>query len=225
MKKNKQRLPIGRRPANRSKGHRHLIITNGKVTELEYFRFLIEECDARGRVIVKYIEGDPSKVAKKMKGLLEGESDSVVKVQGMEPISSIWLVTDSDEFHNLQKVEIEIRDFGASLCISNPCFEVWLIDHSEACSDALYSSKCCERRAKELGVIKPIDSRRNGLSRCKDVNAALLKGKTEIATRNAQSHNTKEKAKIRSNRPDDTSRYAVWTDVPELVETVFGVSV
>ena len=56
-------LARGRKKQTRAKRKRHLI---GKVTETEYFNFLITEMNVRGSVLYRHIDGDPLKVAKQL---------------------------------------------------------------------------------------------------------------------------------------------------------------
>lgn len=224
MTKSSKRLELGRKPANRKKGKRHLIVTNGKVTETAYFKHLIAESGVRGRVLVRTIEGDPLTVAKAINKELASDKGAVTKKQGIDELSTVWLVVDADDFKNLRNTETELRKSGAQLCLSNPCFEVWLIDHFELCSDSLSVAKLCEERARKLGATKPTNSRRQSLAKCKDINVEALKGKEDAACKNARRHNTDEKKTIRTNRPDEKNLYAVWTDMPDLVKTVFGLS-
>lgn len=60
-------LARGRKKQTRAKRKRHLIVSNGKVTETEYFNFLITEMDVRGSVRYRHIDGDPLKVAKQLR--------------------------------------------------------------------------------------------------------------------------------------------------------------
>ena len=79
MTKSSKRLELGRKPANRKKGKRHLIVTNGKVTETAYFKHLIAESGVRGRVLVRTIEGDPLTVAKAINKELASDKGAVTK--------------------------------------------------------------------------------------------------------------------------------------------------
>ena len=50
MTRSKRRgLERGRRKQGREKRKRHLIVSNGKVTETEYFETIIEEMGVRGK--------------------------------------------------------------------------------------------------------------------------------------------------------------------------------
>lgn len=59
-------LARGRKKQTRAKRKRHLIVSNGMVTETEYFNHLISEMDVRGSVRYRHIDGDPLKVAKQL---------------------------------------------------------------------------------------------------------------------------------------------------------------
>lgn len=116
-------LALGRKKQTRAKRKRHLIVSNGRVTETEYFNFLINEMDVRGSVQYRYIDGDPLKVAKKVSRELESDKKAV-KAGEIDELNSVWIVVDSDEFRNLAAAEREARVKGVKLAISNPCFEV-----------------------------------------------------------------------------------------------------
>lgn len=223
MAKANKRLQLGRKKATRQKGKRHLIVTNGKVTESGYFHSLVNEKAARGRVVVRVVEGDPYSVVNAVARKLAIESGDTAQKQGYESWSSVWVVTDTDDFCNLEIAERQAKKSGVKLCLSNPCFEVWLIDHVEACSPSLSTSRACEQRAKSLGVIVPTNSRRSGLSKCKEINAELIEGNTPAALSNAAKHNTPEKKATRTSNLDNKSGYSVWTDIPFLIEEIFGL--
>ena len=93
-------LARGRKKQTRAKRKRHLIVSNGRVTETEYFNFLINEMDVRGSVQYRYIDGDPLKVAKKVSREIESDIKAV-KAGEIDELNSVWIVVDSDEFRNL----------------------------------------------------------------------------------------------------------------------------
>ena len=66
-------LARGRKKQTRAKRKRHLVVSNGKVTETEDFNFLINEMDGRGSVRYRHIDGDPLKVAKQLSRELEND--------------------------------------------------------------------------------------------------------------------------------------------------------
>lgn len=101
-------LARGRKKQTRAKRKRHLIVSNGKVTETEYFNFLITEMDVRGSVLYRHIDGDPLKVAKQLSRELDSDKKAV-KAGEIEALSSAWIVVDSDEFRNLAAADEKQR--------------------------------------------------------------------------------------------------------------------
>ena len=216
-------LARGRKKQTRAKRKRHLIVSNGKVTETEYFNFLINEMDVRGSVRYRHIDGDPLKVAKQLSRELDSDKKAV-KAGEIEELSSVWIVVDSDEFRNLSAAEREAKAKGVRLAISNPCFEVWLIDHVSPCPESFASTPQCEKRARDLGVLKSTDPKRSSASKFKSVNLAVIEGKKDQALVNAAKHNLDDKRRVREANPDNVGPYQVWTDMPDLVNDVFGSS-
>lgn len=198
-------------------------MSNGRVTETEYFNFLINEMDVRGSVRYRHIDGDPLKVAKQVSRELESDKKAG-KAGEIEELSSAWIVVDSDEFRNLAKAEREAKTKGIKLAISNPCFEVWLIDHVSPCPETSASTLQCEKRARDLGVLKSTDPKRSSASKFKSVNLAVIDGKKAQALANAAKHNSVDKRRVREANPDNVGSYQVWTDMPDLVDDVFGSS-
>lgn len=222
-KEERRGLARGRKKQTRAKRKRHLIVSNGRVTETEYFNFLINEMDARGSVRYRHIDGDPLKVAKQVSRELESDKKAG-KAGEIEELSSAWIVVDSDEFRNLAKAEREAKTKGIKLAISNPCFEVWLIDHVSPCPETSASTLQCEKRARDLGVLKSTDPKRSSASKFKSVNLAVIEGKKAQALANAAKHNSVDKRRVREVNPDNVGSYQVWTDMPDLVDDVFGSS-
>lgn len=79
----------------------------------------------------------------------------------------------------------------------------------------------CEKRARDLGLLKSTDPNRSSASKYKSVNLEMISGNKGQALVNAAKHNTAEKRRIRQSNPDNVSSYQVWTDLPELITDVF----
>lgn len=216
-------LACGRKKQTRAKRKRHLIVSNGMVTETEYFNHLISEMDVRGSVRYRHIDGDPLKVVKQLSRELESDKKAV-KTGEIEELSSAWIVVDSDEFRNLAAAEREAKAKGIRLAITNPCFEVWLIDHISPCPETSASTLQCEKRARDLGVLKSTDPKRSSASKFKSVNLEVIEGSLDQALANAAKHNSDNKRRVREANPDKVGSYQVWTDMPDLVDDVFGSS-
>ena len=214
-------LARGRKKQTRAKRKRHLIVSNGKVTETEYFNFLINEMDVRGSVRYRHIDGDPLKVAKQVSRELESDKKAG-KAGEIEELSSAWIVVDSDESRNLAAAERAASVKGVKLAISNPCFEVWLIDHVSPCPETFASTPQCEKRGLDLGVLKSTDPNRSSASKFKSVNLEVIGGNKDRALANDAKHNTDVNRRIREMNPDNVASYQVWTDLPDLVDDVFG---
>lgn len=123
-------LARGRKKQTRAKRKRHLIVSNGKVTETEYFNFLITEMDVRGSVLYRHIDGDPLKVAKQLSRELDSDKKAV-KAGEIEALSSAWIVVDSDEFRNLAAAEREAKtkELGSQSLIHVLKYGLSIISH------------------------------------------------------------------------------------------------
>lgn len=215
-------LERGRRKQGREKRKRHLIVSNGKVTETEYFETIIEEMGVRGSVLYRHVEGDPLTVIRRLSRILELDKKAEERNE-IEAFSSIWVVVDADEFLNLGQAEREGRKHGYRLVMSSPCFEVWLIDHDSPCPDSCATSAQCSERARNLGILRPTNPKRKAVEKCKSIVLESVRGKYREAVDNASRHNSETKRRVREANPDDVDAYAVWTDMPELMKVVFGL--
>lgn len=161
-------LERGRKKQNREKRKRHLIVSNGKVTEGEYFNTVIEDLNVRGSVRYQFIDGDPLSVVRCLSRKLELDKKAE-RLKEIEPISSVWVVVDVDQFRNLGETERAAKEAGYNLAVSNPCFEVWLIDHDSPCPETCTTAAQCERRAISLGLLKSTDSNRDSSKKFKSI--------------------------------------------------------
>ena len=214
-------LERGRKKQNREKRKRHLIVSNGKVTEGEYFNTVIEDLNVRGSVRYQFIDGDPLSVVRCLSRKLELDKKAE-RLKEIEPISSVWVVVDVDQFRNLGEAERAAKEAGYNLAVSNPCFEVWLIDHDSPCPETCTTAAQCERRAISLGLLKSTDANRDSSKKFKSIVSEKLQGKYDVATANAAKHNSDDKRIARMQNVDKVASYEVWTDVPELMTEVFG---
>lgn len=64
----------------------------------------------------------------------------------------------------------------------------------------------------------PTEAKRGSRSRMKAVNFAAIEGSLEDALKNAALHNSEQKRLVREGDPDNKAAYAVWTDIPQIVE-------
>ena len=128
----------------------------------------------------------------------------------------IWVVVDVDDFHDHGEAARICNDNGIELIISNPCFEVWLLDYVTACPSSYTLTPDVESAAAEAKVV--------GGNRNKYINTELIdKEHLDAAIRNAARHNTTENRQGRNRlAPNHEQEYAPWTDMPKVIETLKG---
>lgn len=97
-----------------------------------------------------------------------------------------------------------------------------LPNHVSPCPETFASTPQCEKRARDLGVLKSTDPNRSSASKFKSVNLEMINGNKGQALTNAAKHNTDNKRRAREMNPDNVVAYQVWTDLPDLVDDVFG---
>ena len=204
-------LKKGRPGANRrNRKKRCLIVSGGEVTETQYFEVL--RTRYQNLVLcVKTDVGSPDQLASYASSVVSG-GKSRTDEDGYE---AIFVVVDVDEFH-VQRFQMAQRKCDlaeALLVISNPCFEVWLIDYRQACPDSFTTTKVCEGNAGALGLV---DGPRN-----KELSSAFVRDLAESlekAMSNAERHNTDERKSQRERL--DSLDFAPWTDMPALIESL-----
>lgn len=215
--------PSGRPSRQRARRKRRLVVCGGKVTEPGYFGLLREGLGIAGTVTVSSggAGKDPLSLVRHAKRLAQAEE----RGGDHDPYASVWVVTDADEFaDSLRKAQAEAdacpSRLGLSLVISNPCFEVWLVDHVRACPDSCAETAACESYAIAAGVLESTSHDRKSARRFKQVREEAVRGRWDDALRNAGRHNTGDKREARSRDAGQTGRYAVWTDMPDVVRTL-----
>lgn len=202
-------LKKGRPRANiRNRKKRCLIVSGGEVTEARYFEVL--QAHYQNLVFcVKSDVGAPDQLAGYASAIVSGGKGRADE-DGYE---AIFIVVDVDEFR-VERFQIAQRKcdlVGALLVISNPCFEVWLIDYRQACPYSFTTTKACEEKAEALGLV---DGPRNkALSSAFVCDAADA---LENAISNADRHNTDERRSKRERL--DSLDFAPWTDMPALID-------
>lgn len=213
------RLPKGRPGKRRSRGKRVLIACNADITEPAYFTRLRERLGlSPGLIEINKSEKgkDPHTLVEAAGKMLERDASEARK-EGFDPYAHVWAVTDTDEF-SVGEAQREARRLGVGLALSNPCFEVWLIDHVGVCPSSCFDTASCERVAIDRGVVVPTEAKRRSRSKMKAVNFAAIEGNLENALKNAARHNSEQKRLVREGDPDNKAAYAVWTDIPQIVE-------
>jgi len=199
---------------------RVLVVTNGEVTETEYCNLLNKEEAQKERgersfhITCKFKPFDPKRLAEHALGIVADDKKASAKSGGgkSEPFSLVYVIVDVDNMkaENLRAAQSICRSNGMNLVISNPCMEVWLIDHEKACPPGITTAREAESLARSLGLTT---GRGN-----KHIVEEKVCGRTQVAMRNASAHNRKDVATRRASL--QSNDFAPWTDFPNLVEGV-----
>ena len=192
------------RRRNRSRKPRYLVVCGGTVTERDCFTRLAKDHDLVIDVVAQV--GSPRQLAEEA---VRRKTDDARDTDA-DPYRKAFVVVDVDEFHDHAQAGRICNDNGILLIISNPCFEVWLVDHLESCPESHSTTKMVEQRAASRSITKG--------SRNKYIDFDVINGHLGDALRNADRHNTPERLKHRNvltaNREQS---YAPWTDMPQLI--------
>lgn len=209
MAANRRGRPVGKRPRRK----RLLVVTNGEVTEPSYCDMLNDSARAC-HIVCKSDHVDPRTLASYAAKVLRNDERASRNKRGgvSDSYSAVFVVTDVDDTpaSNLLAAQRICNDNGMQLVVSNPCFEVWLIDHLGICPESVDTAKEAERLAAAKGLVT---GRRD-----KYLVRDALAGHVHDAVANAGRHNTPRKAEKRKGL--QTVGFAPWTDMPALVQEV-----
>ena len=221
----------GHRGKLKPRNKRFLIYSGGIVTEVEYFQYVrrhlfgdyvknlrIKSGEVDDPVRVEADGVDPKTLVDDAAKLLyEDKKDA--KKESYDPFAVVWAVTDVDDFgKNGDKLRAAVdkgRQSGVEVIISNPCFDVWLIDHKQPCPLSYTQTSECEKLAKRLGLIDMSRNRNNP----KHIRQEAIAEQYAAAAKNAQKHMSEQHRRIRDSRPS-SGDYAPWTDIPKIVDTL-----
>lgn len=219
----------GRSKKQSKRNKRFLIVCGGVVTEFEYFSYIKSEVSkycATSWNIHKSIniekEGVDPLTLMNYAIKLEKLDCKEAKKENYDPFTLVWVVTDVDEFgEKIQQAQSKANSTGEKikLIISNPCFEVWIIDHLKSCPLSCTATRDCQKAAKQLGLLCNTTG-----SKHKHIELGKIEGNYKNAFKNAKLHMGQTQKKKRRSHPSVTqkSNYAPWTDVPEIVETILN---
>ena len=221
----------GHRGKLKPRNKRFLIYSGGIVTEVEYFQYVrrhlfgdyvknlrIKSGEVDDPVRVEADGVDPKTLVDDAAKLLyEDKKDA--KKESYDPFAVVWAVTDVDDFgKNGDKLRAAVdkgRQSGVEVIISNPCFDVWLIDHKQPCPLSYTQTSECEKLAKRLGLIDMSRNRNNP----KHIRQEAIAEQYAAAAKNAQKHMSEQHRRMRDSRPS-SGDYAPWTDIPKIVDTL-----
>ena len=207
----KRDVPVhGRKSArfHRARKKRYLVVAGGAVTEKQYFKRLASIYD----VVIEYQQKNesPEHLAD-FACTLKKEDERDISTDCYE---KIWVVVDVDDFHGHSQATKICKDNGIELIISNPCLEVWLLDHVSVCPPSFTLTSTVESAAAKAGIV--------GGNRNKYVNVELIDSEhLDAAIRNAERHNTAGNRQGRNTlAPHHEQEYAPWTDMPKVIEVL-----
>jgi hypothetical protein len=122
---------VGRRPPFRDPKPRILIVSEGDVTEPEYFRGFANACrNPRVTVEIAPEHGVPRTVVEAARDRKrEAENQAEREKDDNLAYDSVWSVFDIDDHPRIGEAKDMARDNNIRLAISNPCFELWLLLH------------------------------------------------------------------------------------------------
>lgn len=228
MGRQAKKLSKGRPRKTRTRHKRVLIACNAEVTEPHYFHMLREnqEFSHCTMVIDTTQKGrDPLTLARATKANLDADAKEA-KEEGFEPYYRAWAVTDTDYYGaKLDEAQREIKASKVTLILTNPCFEVWLLDHVCVCPSSCADTKACEKLAGAKGLVIPTGGNKEARrSIKKEIRLSMIERKLHAALENAERHNTEEKRLVRKSNPGNTGKYAVWTDIPELIKELLAIN-
>lgn len=176
--------------------------------EKQYFKRLASIYD----VVIEYQQKNesPEHLADFARKLKEEDERDI----STDCYEKIWVVVDVDDFHGHSQAAKICKDNGIELIISNPCFEVWLLDHVSVCPPSFTLTSTVESAAAKAGIV--------GGNRNKYVNVELIDSEhLDAAIRNAERHNTAGNRQGRNTlAPHHEQEYAPWTDMPKVIETL-----
>ena len=83
------------------------------------------------------------------------QGQRVIASRSADGLRRAYVVTDVGELtaQQFQDARRICKDSGIELAISNPCLEVWLVDHLARCPDSHSETRGVERRAADLGIV------------------------------------------------------------------------
>ena len=144
-----------RKSGTRSARDRYLIVSGGKATEHEYLTYVRKQLGASGvKIVVSSTGLSPAGLYEYAIGLRDADRRDAKKNSDPTNVyKKVWIVTDVDDFAaEIQLLLSTQKTTGVDWTISNPCFEVFLVMHSQPCEKHLTSPQV-QRMAKKLKLV------------------------------------------------------------------------
>lgn len=140
-----------RRPERRKRVKGKLfIICNGTKTEVNYFKSLSLSLGKQSKYLVdaKAVNASPSDMIHKV-------AERKIKLKGFDKeLDNIYCVFDVDEFIDNNKERFvqtihEAKENNINLIWSNPCFELWILNHFNFSGSEMNAAECTEALKKK----------------------------------------------------------------------------
>ena len=123
----RRRRTLRRKAPFRNPKPKILIVSEGRLTEPDYFYALARSCGAlvSFEVIIERAAGVPLSVVEKAIRHLSG----LGRMTNFSRHDTVWAVFDRDEHPHFDRAIGEALTAGVKVAFSNPCFELWLVLH------------------------------------------------------------------------------------------------
>ena len=142
-----------RRERNQRQNPRFLIVVEGEVTEPQYLEAIKKSRKIRSVDMV--IDSPPPTSPRQ---IVEKARDRRKQAKKNDPYDAVWCVFDV-EAKATQQARPDLddaiqmaKDNKIYIALSNPCFELWILLHTEDCRAAIYSGKV-QHRCKLCGLV------------------------------------------------------------------------
>ncbi len=183
----------------------YLVVTDGAVTEKSYVQML--SALFRTKIEISTSTDEPAKLVR-----------TANRLGRQKDATRVWVITDVDEHSAHQLAEArKACARNVEVIVTNPCFEVWLIDHRQPCPGSVTRTQEAEELAKRYGVTQPV----KGKGRSQDLQRwklpafdALTFDQIELACRNAQKHGSDISGREVVGR-------APWTAMPRMIDEIY----
>ena len=124
----------------------------------------------------------------------------------------VWVVADVDQYKDIADAERICLKNGIEFIISNPCFEVWLLDHKRPCPSSIQDTESATRAAAKENIT-------TGSNNKYIVADVLTSEAIHTALQNAEQHNTANRKRGRESlKSTGKLEFAPWTDMPEVIK-------
>jgi hypothetical protein len=144
---------LRRRRNVRPERPRILIVTEGELTEPQYFKGLAKTLRATGVEVCKLsvtgLGEDPDRVVREA---ADRSGRGTGRSVGEDAYEHVWCVIDVDDHATLSRAMRRARALSIDMAVSNPCFEIWLLWHYKVHSSHVARSEL-RRKLRQHGIL------------------------------------------------------------------------